>query len=160
MKTLILYASTYGYTEEMVKKMVVESNGSIEALNIVNSKNVELSKYEAVILGSSIYVGQIHKELKNYILKNMDELLTKKLGIFLTCGFEAQFETHVKNNFSESLIQHATSIINLGGKIQKDRLKFGHKLMVNMIEKTPEGMKPIPMYPNRTLDIVNQFNRA
>jgi len=160
MKTLIIYASTYGYTEEMVKKMVSESNGGIEALNIVNSKHVELSNYEAVILGSSIYVGQIHKELKNYILKNTDQLLTKKLGIFLACGFEAQFETHVKNNFSEALIQHATTIINLGGKIQKDRLKFGHKLMVSMIEKTPEGMKPIPMYQNRTLDIVNQFIRT
>lgn len=160
MKTLILYASTYGYTEEMVKKMVTESDGNIEAVNVSTSRNVELSKYDAVILGSSIYVGQIHKELKSYIQQNLEQLLSKKLGLFLSCGFEAQFETHIKNNFSEALIQHATSIVYLGGKIQKDRLKFGHKLMVNMIEKTPEGMKPVPMYPNRTLDIVNQFNRA
>lgn len=160
MKTLIIYASTYGYTEEMVKKMVSESDTNVEALNIVSNCDVELAKYDAVILGSSIYVGQIHKELKNFIQKNMNELLVKKLGIFLVCGFEAQFDTHIKNNFSEVLTQHATSIVYLGGKIQKDRLKFGHKLMVNMIEKTPEGMKPIPMYPNRTLDIVNQFNRA
>lgn len=160
MRTLIIYASTYGYTEEMVRKMVVESNNEVDAINIVNNKNIDIANYDNLILGSSIYVGQIHKELKNFIQIKLNEILSKKLGLFLTCGFEAQFDTHVKNNFSEDLIRHATCIINLGGRINKDKLKFGHKLMVNMIEKTPEGMKPIPMYPNRTLDIVNQFNRA
>lgn len=160
MKTLIIYASTYGYTEELVKKMMVESNNEVDAINIVNSKNIDIANYDNLILGSSIYVGQMHKELKNFIQTNLSEIQSKKLGLFLTCGFEAQFDTHVKNNFSEDLIRHATSIIYLGGRINKDKLKFGHKLMVNMIEKTPEGMKPVPMYPNRTLDIVNQFNRA
>lgn len=160
MKTLIIYASTYGYTEELVKKMMVESNNEVDAINIVNSKNIDIANYDNLILGSSIYVGQMHKELKNFIQTNLSEIVSKKLGLFLTCGFEAQFDTHVKNNFSEDLIRHATSIIYLGGRINKDKLKFGHKLMVNMIEKTPEGMKPVPMYPNRTLDIVNQFNRA
>ncbi len=160
MKTIILYASTYGYTEEMVNKMIMESNAEFVAVNIVKNNNVDITKYDAVILGSSIYVGQIHKELKNYIKKYSNVLLTKKIGLFLSCGFESQFDTHLKNNFSEELIQHASLITNLGGRIQKEKLNFAHKILVNMIEKTPEGMKPVLMYQSRTLDLINQFYRA
>ena len=146
MKTIILYASTYGYTEEMVNKMIMESNAEFVAVNIVKNNNVDITKYDAVILGSSIYVGQIHKELKNYIKKYSNVLLTKKIGLFLSCGFESQFDTHL--------------ITNLGGRIQKEKLNFAHKILVNMIEKTPEGMKPVLMYQSRTLDLINQFYRA
>jgi menaquinone-dependent protoporphyrinogen oxidase len=60
MKTLIIYASTYGYTEEMVNKMVVESNHNFDSINILKNKNIDLSKYENIVIGSCIYVGQIN----------------------------------------------------------------------------------------------------
>ena len=46
MKTLIVYASTYGYTEEMVNKMVKESNYEFESVNVLKNKSIDLSKYE------------------------------------------------------------------------------------------------------------------
>ena len=60
MKTLTIYASTYGYTEEMVNKMVVESNHNFDSINILKNKNIDLSKYENIVIGSCIYVGQIN----------------------------------------------------------------------------------------------------
>jgi menaquinone-dependent protoporphyrinogen oxidase len=160
MKTLIIYASTYGYTHEMVKKMVLESNQHFECINIVENKSVDFSKYDTLILGSSIYVGQINKALKNFILENHAIIMSKQLGIFLACGFEDQFNAHIKNNFSVELINHASTIVNLGGEIKKEKLNFGHKMLVKMVEKTEEGKKPIHTYPNRTKEIVNQFYRA
>ncbi len=50
--------------------------------------------------------------------------------------------------------------VNLGGKLQKDKMNFAHKVLVNMIEKTEEGKKPVKTYENRTLEIVNEFYRA
>jgi len=144
----------------MVNKMVQESNQLFDCVNIAENKNIDFSKYDSLIIGSSIYVGQINKALKIFILENQEIIMTKKLGIFLACGFENQFNTHINNNFSVELINHASTIVNLGGEIKKDKLNFGHKILVNMVEKTEEGKKPIHTYPNRTLDIVNQFYRA
>jgi menaquinone-dependent protoporphyrinogen oxidase len=160
MRTLIIYASTYGYTHEMVNKMIKESNQHFDSINIVENQNIDIEHYDALILGSSIYVGQINKALKKFILENEALIMSKKLGIFLACGFEDQFNAHISNNFSAELIHHASTVINLGGAIEKDKLKFGHKILVNMVEKTEEGKKPINAYPNRTLEIVNHFNRA
>ena len=160
MKTLIVYASTYGYTEEMVNKMVKESNYELESVNVLKNKSIDLSKYENIILGSCIYVGQINKELKKFIDHQHDILMQKKLGIFLACAFEEQFNTHLKSNFPADIMNHSELNINLGGKLQKDKLNFAHRVLVNMIEKTEEGKKPIKTYENRTLEIVHQFNRA
>jgi menaquinone-dependent protoporphyrinogen oxidase len=160
MNTLIIYASTYGYTEEMVNKMVNESNHKFDSINILKNKNIELKDYENIIIGSCIYVGQINKELKKFVSNNHDELMHKNVGLFLACAFEEQFKTHLTNNFSQDMIDHSQIQVNLGGKLQKDRMNFAHKVLVNMIEKTEEGKKPVKTFENRTLEIVNHFNRA
>lgn len=160
MKTLIIYASTYGYTEEMVNKMVVESNHNFDTINILKNKNIDLSKYENIVIGSCIYVGQINKELKKFMMTYHDALIQKNIGLFLACAFEDQFNTHLTNNFSQDIIDHSKIQVNLGGKLQKEKLNFAHKILVNMIEKTEEGKKPVKTFENRTLDIVNQFYRA
>lgn len=160
MNTLIIYASTYGYTEEMVNKMVNESNHKFDSINILKNKSIDLTHYENIIIGSCIYVGQINKELKKYLSNNHDELMHKNVGLFLACAFEEQFNTHLSNNFSQDILDHSKIQVNLGGKLQKDKLNFAHKVLVNMIEKTEEGKKPVKTFENRTLDIVNQFYRA
>jgi len=160
MNTVIIYASTYGYTEEMVKKMVDESNHNFDSINILKNKNIDLTNYENIIIGSCIYVGQINKELKKFIMSQHDLLMQKNIGLFLACAFEDQFTTHLTNNFTQDIIDHSKIQINLGGKLQKDKLNFAHKVLVNMIEKTEEGKKPVKSYENRTLEIVNQFYRA
>ncbi len=160
MNTLIIYASTYGYTEEMVNKMVNESNHQFDSINILKNKNIDLTSYENIIIGSCIYVGQINKELKKFLSNNHDELMHKNIGLFLACAFEEQFKTHLTNNFTSDMIDHSKIQVNLGGKLQKDKMNFAHKVLVNMIEKTEEGKKPVKTYENRTLEIVNEFYRA
>jgi menaquinone-dependent protoporphyrinogen oxidase len=160
MKTCIIYASKYGYTEEMVLKMVKESNNEFVSFNINMNSQIDLSNFDAVILGSSIYIGQINAKMKRFIKANIDVLLTKKLGLFLSCGSEENFDNQVKSNFGEILFNHSSSTIYLGGMIKKERLNFLHKFIISNLEKSADGLKPYKTYPNRTLDIVNQFYRA
>lgn len=88
MNTLIIYASTYGYTEEMVNKMINESNHQFDSINILKNKNIDLTKYENIVIGSCIYVGQINKELKKFLSNNHEVLMHKNIGLFLACAFE------------------------------------------------------------------------
>lgn len=160
MKTLIIYASKYGYTEDLVKKMIVESNNEFDSININSTNKIDLSKYEGIILGSSIYIGQINRKLKDFVSKNLNVLIEKKISLFLACGSEENFELQVKNNFPESLVEHASTITYLGGKIQKEKLNFFYKFIISNIEKSQPNAKPYPTYPNRTLEIINQFYRT
>lgn len=149
MKALILYASTYGLTQEMAKRIQSDLSDSTQCINLNKESAPALDGFDTIILGSSIYVGQIQKAMKTYLLQNKELLMQKRLGIFLCCGFEHEFENHLKNNFPQNLLDYATITQNLGGRIDLAHLSFAHKLLVKMIEKTEAGKRPILVHPER-----------
>jgi menaquinone-dependent protoporphyrinogen oxidase len=55
---LVAYASKYGSTAEIAKKIGEVLRGSGLEVNVVSATEVEnISSYEAVILGSGVYAG-------------------------------------------------------------------------------------------------------
>ena len=62
MKTLILYTTTYGYTQEIVDEMKKRIPDAT-AINLQKTTEVNLEAYDSVILGGAIYVGKVHKNL-------------------------------------------------------------------------------------------------
>lgn len=158
MKTLVLYASSYGYAKEMADRIVNGLEGEVECINLNEKRKIDLKDVDTVVLGSSIYVGQIHKSMKDFIKTHHEVLLSKHVVIYLCCAFEHEFENHLKNNFPIDLLEHATMVKNLGGQIDKSKLNFGHKMMVSMIEKTEAGKKPILRHDERVSDILQLLN--
>lgn len=158
MKTLVLYASSYGYAQSMAERIKAGLAGDVSCVNLNEKKQIDLSGVDTIVLGSSIYVGQIHKSMKEFIKINHDLLLKKRLVLYLCCAFEHEFENHLKNNFPMDLLDHASMIQNLGGAIDKSKLNFGHKMMVSMIEKTEAGMKPILRHEDRIEPILKYLN--
>ena len=158
MKTVVLYASGYGYAKEMAEQITSGLNGDVQGVNLNVKQKLDLEDVDTIVLGSSIYVGQIHKSMKEFIKINHDLLLKKRLVIYLCCAFEHEFENHLKNNFSIELLEHASMIQNLGGAIDKSKLNFGHKMMVSMIEKTEAGKKPILRHEDRIQTILSHLN--
>lgn len=158
MRTLVLYASSYGYAKEMADQITSGLVGDVKCVNLNVKQNLDLNDVDTIVLGSSIYVGQIHKSMKEFIKVNHDLLLKKRLVIYLCCAFEHEFENHLKNNFSIELLEHASMIQNLGGAIDKSKLNFGHKMMVSMIEKTEAGKKPILRHDERIETILSHLN--
>ena len=63
MSTLIVYASKYGCTEKCVKLMSKKLNDKVDLINLKNINDIDLSKYDKVIIGGSIYIGRIQKEV-------------------------------------------------------------------------------------------------
>lgn len=148
MRTLILYTTTYGYTQEIVDEMKKRIPDAT-AINLQKTTEVNLETYDSVILGGAIYVGKVHKNLIEFAKTHENALLKKELRLFLCCAFEANFNEEIITNFPARLIEHASSIENFGGKLQVEKMNFAHKMMVKMISKTPEGSKPILTHPER-----------
>lgn len=122
MKTLIVYATKYGATKACAERIAAKIPG---ALAVSANEAVDLTAYDAVILGTPIYMGMSRKEMKLFIQKNLPALLQKKIGLFLCCmqdenePVSKQFQVA----FPKELRDHASVLAALGGAIDKEKLK-------------------------------------
>ncbi|MBC3890006.1 flavodoxin [Acetobacterium paludosum] len=163
MKTLILYASTYGYTQECAAKLSNDLLGDVLLVNINADPVPPLEEYDTVLIGGSIYMGQIQKKIKEYCLANADSLKKKNLGFFISCGSAENFDENIKNSFPEALINAALSIENFGGEFRIDKMKLSHKLIMKMVAKATEKdnkppAKPMPENIKKMAQTINHLN--
>lgn len=145
MKTLILYGSTYGFTEQCAKTLAQKMGGQADLVNIGKNEQTNLAGYDAVVLGSSIYMGQVNKKLKDYMDRHVDELKAKKVGLFLCSGLPENLEQNFTSNFPRQLLEVAVAREHFGGVLDKSKMSFGHKMITNMMESaTKKDGKPAP----------------
>ena len=134
MKTLILYASTDGYAENCAKSLATELGGQTDIVNIGKAEPSSLAGHDAVILGSSIYMGQINKKLKEYMDSHIAELRAKRLGLFLCSGLPENLEQNYSQNFPQELLDAAIARQYFGGVLDKSKMSLGHKMITKMME--------------------------
>ena len=121
MKVLIAYAGKTGTTERAAKLLGKRfSNVTLRDLT-VGSPNPD--DYDAVIVGSSIRMGTLHKDARRWLEDNWDVLKTKKFGCFICNGFIDQAPQLIEQNFSEELLNLAVCVDSFGGELNLKRLK-------------------------------------
>ncbi|UDN56876.1 MULTISPECIES: flavodoxin domain-containing protein [unclassified Clostridioides] len=143
MDTIIVYSSKYGCTTdcENILKSKLSNNVTIVDIKDKNSK-IELSKFDTVIIGSSIYVGSVSKEIRTFCNDNIESLNQKKVGIFLCCAFSEQTDKYLSSNFPSSLLKSAKSISVFGGEARLEKMKFFDKLIMKSVTKNDyNGLK-------------------
>lgn len=151
MKTLIIYATTYGFTEKCMNMLKEKLAGEVDIINIKKQKISDISGYERVIIGGSIYMAQIQKEIKAFLNKSVNELLNKEIGLFLCCGFADHFEMHLNFVFPALLIEKAKAKECFGGEIVMEKLSFLHKLITKAVSKAGNkdtGLTALPLFDN------------
>ena len=92
-KVLVAYYSRTGNTEKMAKA-VTEGAKSVEGVNVTlkrveDVKIEELKEYDAIIIGSPTYYGQMAAEVKRFIDESVrlhGQLEGKVGGAFSSCG--------------------------------------------------------------------------
>lgn len=134
MKTLILYATKHGAAKEIAGRIAQRIPDSM-ACDLKSSGIPSVSQFECVILGSSIYVGAIHKEAKTFLAQNTDALHDKRLGLFLS-GMDPSRETEFfDTNFSHEILQAATAKSFLGGVFDPQKAGFMERLIMKAVAK-------------------------
>jgi len=135
METIIIYSSKYGYTEDCVKSLADKINGEVSVFNICNEKIPSIDEFDNIIIGGSIYMGQIQKKLKMYCSQNVNDLVNKRLALFLCCGLPESFEQTLKISFPDELLKKAVAKECFGGELRKDRMNFAHKMIAGLMKK-------------------------
>ncbi|MGI6711498.1 MAG: flavodoxin domain-containing protein [Bacillota bacterium] len=60
-------------------------NGNVDLYNLKEKKQPILANYDQIIIGGSIYIGKIQKEVSRFCTDHMAQLKGKRLGLYV-CG--------------------------------------------------------------------------
>ncbi len=68
MNTIIIYSSKYGCTKDCANILKNKLSDNITIVDINNNNKIELSKFDKIIIGSSIYAGSVSKKYDYYVM--------------------------------------------------------------------------------------------
>jgi len=136
MKTLIIYASKYGCTEDCAKYLKSKMQGETMLVDInKQAKQIELGGFDTVIIGGSVYVGKVAKKLRAFCQGNLDGLSDKRLGIFFCCGRPQEMDEVLAANFPAGLVKAAMIIKSFGSEARLAKMTFFDKTILNAVTK-------------------------
>ncbi|HID19939.1 MAG TPA: FprA family A-type flavoprotein [Methanophagales archaeon] len=136
-KAIVIYETTYGYTETMAKAIVAgleETGVDVELKRVLSAKAEDLKDFDAVVLGCPTYHHDMITTVKTFLFKMNDAGLKGKVGAaFGAYGFSGEsidmiYDT-MKHIFEMDVIEPAfkqkTSEVITG---EKECKEFGKKI--------------------------------
>ncbi|MBT3318328.1 MAG: flavodoxin [Clostridia bacterium] len=144
MKTLIAYSTKYGTTARCANLLKEKLTGEVTLLGISKSGKVDLSLFDCVIIGGPIYMGRLKKETKKFCDKNLDILVTRKIGLFV-CHLEKEksIVDIMATQFPHSLWQASVVANGFGGASLVSMMKGMDKFMFANVAKSTEDKEAI-----------------
>ena len=157
MKTLIIYASKHGCTEKCSRLLMDKLNGEVKIVDIKKEKIPEIALFDNIIIGGSVYIGRIQKEVNQFCLKNISELKKKNLGFFICCMSERDIaEKQIKTSFPEELLTKAVTSGYFGGEFIFKKMSFFEKFIIKKISKTDKDSSTVSKESiNRFAQLIN-----
>jgi len=134
MKGLIIYKGKYGATRQYAEWL-----GSTLQLPVVMAdhlEGVELSQYDYLVIGSSVYVGKL--QLRDWLKRNISQFKGKKLFLFIVCGTSPdQKETldYISRHNIPSVIIGQSNVFFLRGRVNRKELTWMDRMALNIAAK-------------------------
>jgi len=136
MKTLILYATKYGTTAEIARRIADRIDGAV--LHDLKQNNMpKVIGFDCVIIGSSLYVGSIRKEAKAFLSKYEQDLRDKSIGLFLS-GLDTEYapQEYFEKNFSQELLTAAKATCFPGGIYDPEKAGWFDRFLMKAVKKS------------------------
>ena len=147
MKIAVIYASKYGTTEKVAESIAdrLKETNEVALLSLKKNPQPDISAFEMVLIGTSIYAGQASKKVKAFCKENEALLLQKRIGLFV-CGMhpdKEEQEKELKNAFPELLLKKSSATKFLGGAYLFERMNFFERMIIKKIAKTTSDVEQI-----------------
>lgn len=135
MKTIIVYTSKYGCTEKAAYELKSRLSGETEVVNLMHAKEPSLAPYDTVILGGSIYFGKIQKEMSDFANKYQQELLAKRVGLFICAGMKGeQVAQELTAAYPVDVYNRALAKETFGDEVYVEKLSLLDKFILRMVK--------------------------
>lgn len=157
MKSLIVFSSSHGTTEKAARLLSNLVSGDVDLLDLKKSSHPDLKWYDAVIIGGSIHVGSVHRNLKRFIERNLSVLVTKNIGLFICCMQEGQTaKAQFEHAFPKELRNISLANGLFGGEFIFSKMNFIERQMVKKISGIKEDLSKIDV--NAIGEFADSFN--
>jgi menaquinone-dependent protoporphyrinogen oxidase len=140
METLIIYASKHGCAEKCSKLLKERLLGGVVIVNIMKETIPDVTLFNSVIIGGSIYAGTVQKEIREFCSKNLDILKKKKIGLFICCMNKDSAEMQLNNAFPKELLDSAAAKGSFGGEFNFTKMNVIERFIVKMISKADKSL--------------------
>lgn len=107
--------------------------GEVFLLDLQQEEQADPKNYDTVIVGGSVYMGKIRKEAAAYCRVHKQQLLKKKLGLFIYCANSEKAEEQAEGAYPAELLQHAAAVAYFGYAFYFERLNFLEKAVVRVV---------------------------
>ena len=134
MKTLILYATKYGAAREIAQR-IANNMREAKIYDLKNDNIPPLEQFECIIIGSSVYAGNIRKEAKTFITKNLSILQDKKIGLFLSGMAPESGEEKVFESMPAEIVSVAKEKSLLGGIFDPKKANGLERFIMKIVTK-------------------------
>ncbi|WP_036383853.1 flavodoxin domain-containing protein [Muricauda sp. MAR_2010_75] len=148
MKILIVYATSEGQTRKISRFMeeVLQAKNHSVVIADATEDPPSPEKFDAVLIGSSIHIQKYHSSIKDYIMKNLDELNIKHSAFFsVSMAIASDIEEEHKE--VEKIAQHfldqtgwkPNETHHIAGALKYTQYDYFKKLIMRMIAKKEGG---------------------
>jgi menaquinone-dependent protoporphyrinogen oxidase len=144
MNTLVAYATKHGITKKCAEILKEKISGEVKLIDLKKNPNIDITPFEAVIIGSSIYMGRPLKAAVIFCRNNMKTLLEKKIGLFI-CHMQEGTDSveEFKTAYPEELLEHATVRGFFGGGFHLESMNFLEKMIVKAVGGVTQSVSNI-----------------
>lgn len=144
-KTLFVYATRHGFTQSCVDWMMQHCSGDCQSLNLTKSPSIsanELESYENILVGGSIHVGDVQKQVKQFIGEHQNLLSKRKVGLFLSCMDEGEVaQADFEKAFPQWIRSHATAVAFTGAAFYFDRMNLLERWIIKRIQHSSDTVE-------------------
>ncbi|MGI6073977.1 MAG: flavodoxin domain-containing protein [Fermentimonas sp.] len=138
--TLIVYAFRHETEEQSVKRLFKLLDGKVDICNIYLRRSTpDLDKYETIIIGGSVRYDDIQREIYRFCEDNLDELLTKRIGLFVSFLYPGnKGDEQIESSFPKALTDVAIAKECFGEAINEKELNFWERFITKYFIKKEE----------------------
>lgn len=136
MATLLLYQSKHGTTRKIAHLIAdAWTHDTIQIVDLAQEKVPNLKQFDTVLVGGSIHMGRIQRKVGQFCEALIEQLLTKKVGLFMCfMDFDKGME-EFKENFPYALREHATAHGLFGGEFIFEKMNATDKFIAPNINE-------------------------
>lgn len=132
---LIIYMSRHGTTAKVAAEIRDRLGADITALVDLDDDDVfNLNDFHCVIIGGSVHAGTIQGKLMSFCQRHTDELLTRRLGLFMCFMNDDLKEEEFEDSFPLVLRAHAVAKGLFGGEFLLEKMSFLERTAVRRVK--------------------------
>ena len=147
MNLLIIYSSTDGHTKIICEKIInnLKNSNNVELVSLDQAMNLDLSKFNKIVIGASIRYGRHSGDLYKFIKFNKDVLEQKDTAFFSVNVVARKIEK--SNPETNPYIKKFLKVSNwkpgkvavFAGKVDYPNYKFFDKYIIKLIMFITKG---------------------